>query len=87
MFGAEFKTQEFLLKHCCRHAALNTEHIDDTKIISFSKVFKNSHLSHIVRMGLSVEHLVDVGEVRVGHGIVIAEKIQFQNQVKKLEVC
>ena len=34
----------------------------------------NVHLCHIVRMGLSIQHLVDVGEVRVGHGIVIAEK-------------
>ena len=38
------------------------------------------HLSHIVRVGIAVKHFVDVGEVSVGHGIVIAERIVSQNQ-------
>ena len=31
-------------------------------------------------MGIAVKHFVDVGEVSVGHGIVIAGKIISQNQ-------
>ena len=39
------------------------------------------YLSHIVRVRIAVKHFVDVGEVSVGHGIVIAEKIVSQNQI------
>ena len=40
----------------------------------------NFHLSHIVRVGIAVKHFVNVGEVSVGHGIVITEKMISQNQ-------
>ena len=43
-------------------------------------VFMNFHLGHIVGMGVAIEHLVDVGEVCVGQGVVIAEKIKIRKK-------
>ena len=44
------------------------------------------YLGHIVWVGLSIKHLVDVGEVCVGLSIVIAEKYLISKSGPELKV-
>ena len=52
----------------------------------FCSILMIFYLCHIVGVGLSIKHLVDVGEVCVGLGIVIAETDWFQNSTKSTKL-
>ena len=94
--GISFQKHHFESAHCCRHALSHfLLHCSffcvscvgcswwRSNLRLYFWVFMNFHLGHIVGMGVAIEHLVDVGEVRVGQGVVIAEKIWFKKQEER----